>query len=373
MNKKNIKEGIINEKKLVNLFATTLQKQKYLTNGRFVSSNKSTLLKEASRYCDIEDLGNKQYRILQVYKYPKPKSIFKMQTGLYQYMIPLILSKLIDGHNENNKINLTSSKWARQIKMINSNYNAVKYHKGLACEYFKYEYDNIEDFYNKADDMIARQLEQSLKYLTESGTIFWNKINMVYKEKVDDKIVSVTDDNNVVINKIEDSHIMTEEESKFYADCIKIADKESGAEDLQSRYFGVHAKKFNEVLTRELKKKNIKFIYQAYEVYYIDLDKCKNLLESFEDINSNNFIENFNNEFQQMIINNAENRYIKKIKQLDISNCIKMYSEDYIDTFKNLSDMTISDGAESVWERLKLSKDETDYKLKVNKQKGNVL
>lgn len=372
MNKKNIQEGIINEKKLVNLFATSSQKQKYISNGRFVSSNKNTILKEASRYCDIEDLGNKQYKISNICKYPKPKVIFKMQSGLYQYMIPLILTKLIDGHNENNKITLTSSKWARQIKMINGNYNAVKYHKGLATDYFKYEYSNVDDFFDKADDMIARQLEQSLKYLVESGTIFWNKVNMVYKEKVDEKIVDISENHDVIINRIEDTHVLTEEENKFYADCLSIADKESGAEDNQSRYFGEHAKKFNEVLTRELKKKNIKFIYQAYEVYYIDLDKCKSLLESFENVDGKDFIEKFNNEFQKMIVDNAENRYNKKLKQFDIDNCIKMYSEDYIDTFKDLSDMTINNESESVWERLKIDKNETDYKLKVNTKKGEI-
>jgi hypothetical protein len=34
--------------------------------------------------------------------------------------------------------------------------------------------------------------------------------------------------------------------------------------------------------------------------------------------------------------------------------------------------VTISNEAESVWGRLKLSKDESDYKLKVKSQKDNV-
>lgn len=370
MNKKNIKLGIMGEKKLVNLFGTTAQKRKYDENGKFVSSNKNTILREVSRYCEIEDLGNKQYKIINVFQYPKPKVIFKMQAGLYQYMIPLILSKLIDGHDENNKITLTSSKWARQIKMINNNYNAVKFHKGLASEYFKYDYNNVNDFFDKADDMITRQLEQSLKYLTESGTIIWEKVDMVYKGKIDEKIAEVSNCHDIVVTHIEDNHRMTDEEHKFYTKCIEIADEESGAEDNQSRYFGEHAKKFNEVLSRELKKNNIALVYKAYQVYYINIEKCKSLLSNFENINSSKFIENFNNEFQNMIINNAENRYNKELEKIDIEDCLKKYSEDYIETFRDLSDMTINNKSESIWGRLNIDKDETDYKLKVKKQKG---
>lgn len=359
-----MKIGIINEKKLVNLFATKNQKQKYLTDSKFTGVNKSILLKEASRYCEFDDLGNRNYKITKVYKYPKPKTLSKMQNGLYQYMIPLILNKLIDGHNENNKITLTSIKWARQIKMINGNYNAVKYHKQVASSYFDYNYNEVNDFYDKADDMIIRQLEQSLKYMTDAGLILWGKVDMVYKEKFNEKIVDISNGNNITLDKIEDTHVLTEEEKGYYAECIKIADVESGAEDKQGRYFGEHAKKFNEVLNRELLKKNIKFVYQAYEVYYIDLDKCKDFLNNFDNVNNISFIDNFNNEFQKMIIDNAETRYNK-----DLDKQIKKYSEDYIDTFKNLSDMTINHNAESVWSMLNIN-GVTDYTLQVNRRKG---
>jgi hypothetical protein len=358
-----IRIGIISEKQFVNTFATTKQKKKYYEDNAFTGSNKNTLLKDASRYCDIEDIGNKQYRISDIHKYPIPKSMSKMKNGLYQYMIPLILSKLVDGHDKNNKITLTSSKWARQIKMINSNYNAVKYHKTATSDYFQYEKNDINDFFDKADDAIVRQLEQSLKYLTDAGVIFWEKVFMVYKEKIDEKIVNVSEDHDIIISRTQDIHKMTDKEKSFYAECIKIADAESGAEDNQSRYFGEHARKYNEVLARELKKQNIAFVYQSYEVNYINLDKCKNLLGLFEDINNDDFIDKFNAEFQNMLMGNAETRYIKRLKD---------YSADYIHTFKNLSDMTINNKSESVWGRLNLSKNETDYKLHIQTTSGKL-
>ena len=101
---------------------------------------------------------------------------------------------------------------------------------------------------------------------------------MVFKEKVDEKIADISEDHDIVISRTQDIHKMTDEEKSFYAECIKIADIESGAEDNQSRYFGEHARKYNDVLTRELKKQNIAFVYQSYEVNYINLDRCKNLL-----------------------------------------------------------------------------------------------
>lgn len=186
---------------------------------------------------------------------------------------------------------------------------------------------------------------------------------MLFKERVDEKIASISDDHDIVVSRTQDIHKMTDEEKSFYAECIKIADAESGAEDNQSRYFGEHAKKYNDVLTRELKKQNIAFVYQSYEVNYINLDKCKNLLGLFENVNGSDFIDKFNAEFQNMLVGNAEARYIKRLKD---------YSTDYIHTFKNLSDMTINNKAESVWGRLNINKDETDYKLHIKTTKGEI-
>ena len=88
MEKSTIKKGKLSEQKLVELYGSDTQKKSYLENGHFVGANKKTLLNKVSRYCNIEDLGNRTYRITDVYKYPLPSNFNKHKR---EYMIiPII-------------------------------------------------------------------------------------------------------------------------------------------------------------------------------------------------------------------------------------------------------------------------------------------
>ena len=87
MNKLNIKKGKITEKKLVELYGSDAQKKSYKENGRFISNYKKTLLTKMSRYCNIEDLGGRTYRIKKVYDYPLPSNFNKMTKSLYNGLL----------------------------------------------------------------------------------------------------------------------------------------------------------------------------------------------------------------------------------------------------------------------------------------------
>ena len=88
MNIEDINIGKINEKELLQCFATEKQIKKYKEKNKFVSNNKTTVLKYAKQYCEIIVLGNRQYEITEVFKYPKmnihqAKNSFKIQTDTY--------------------------------------------------------------------------------------------------------------------------------------------------------------------------------------------------------------------------------------------------------------------------------------------------
>jgi hypothetical protein len=70
MEKTTIKKGKLTEKKLVELYGSEAQKKSYKENGRFIGNYKKTLLTKMSRYCTIEDLGDRTYKITNVYDYP---------------------------------------------------------------------------------------------------------------------------------------------------------------------------------------------------------------------------------------------------------------------------------------------------------------
>lgn len=366
MNKENLKNGIVSEKDLVNIFATTGQAQKYFSVNKFTGNNKNILLKEVSRYCSIVDLGNRQYEISEVKKYPIPKIYDKMNKSLYQYIVPLILNKLIDGHDKNNKITLTSNKWARQIQMINGNYNLIKFHKKDASDKLDFRISYIEDFYNKADDMINNYLEMSLKYLKQTGSIIWREVYMVHMESVGDKIIEIDDSNNIYAEFNVDEHQATQEEMEFFSRCVEAADKIAGIDKSsdtdRERYYGKKALRFTKALSSELNKRNIKYIYKTYEVYYIHLDRCKDMMRLF---NNENMIENFNHEFEKLITDNATKRY----KKGELSK----YSEDYVNTFVDLCEITINSKTESMAHRLDLTEPnpENNYNLKFKMKRSN--
>jgi hypothetical protein len=347
INKCNIPIGIIDENRLLDLFATEKQISKYNEFGRFTSSNKSTIISSASRYCSIIDIGNKQYEIKEIYDIPKSKEIEKMKNGLYQYIVPLILLKLIEGHDENNKISLTSNKWARQIHMVNRNYAIAKYNKKDISNKLKVEEnisvnDDVNDFFLKVDSMISSYFQTALQYLSSTGSVIWREVDMIHIETPIEKLDGYDESGRPIFipdHEIEE-HPASEEEMKFYTECLKKADDEACIKEgeLSKRYFGDKSSIFAKTLGLALNERKIKYIYKAYEVYFVHLDWCKSLLEEFNiDKNINGFIDKFNSEFINLIMKNANDRY-----ESAIENVLDRYSNYYIDIFTDLCDITIN-------------------------------
>ena len=64
----NLKSGIYTEKRIVQLFGTSVQKQYYKKHNFIKSSYKTALLNTAKRYCDIEQINKKSKRDKREYK-----------------------------------------------------------------------------------------------------------------------------------------------------------------------------------------------------------------------------------------------------------------------------------------------------------------
>lgn len=215
MNKLNIKKGKITEKKLVELYGSDAQKKSYKENGRFISNYKKTLLTKMSRYCNIEDLGGRTYRIKKVYDYPLPSNFNKMTKSLYQYIVPLLLTNLINGHDENNKIDITVGKWAREINMVNKNYNLVKYNREDTSKETQCSLDTINEFYDKADDMIEWYITNALDYLKSAGLVIWREVYRVNEEISSGKNI-IDENGNIHVDISIDSHQASEDEMNYY-------------------------------------------------------------------------------------------------------------------------------------------------------------
>lgn len=355
-----IKKGKISEQKLVELYGSDTQKKSYLEKGHFVGANKKTLLNKVSRYCNIEDLGDRTYRILDVYKYPLPSNFNKMNQSLYQYIVPLLLTNLINGHDEHNKIDITVGKWAREINMVNRNYNLVKYNREDASKETQYSLNTINEFYDKADDMIEWYITNALDYLKSAGLIIWREVHRVNEEVSSGESV-IDEDGNVHVDVSINSHQASEDEMTYYSECVAIADRIAQIENASERYYSKKAKLFGEVLKRELYKKKIKCIYKTYEAYYVNLDKCKFILNQFGNFNKDDLISSFNKEFTNMIVGNAEKRF-DKYPDKYIS-----YAErdDYALCFQGLCEITVNKDTEYLGSRIREKNINDEYRLQI--------
>lgn len=364
MEKPTIKKGKLTEKKLVELYGSEAQKKSYKENGRFVSNYKKTLLTKMSRYCTIKDLGDRTYKITNVYDYPLPANFNKMTKSLYQYIVPLLLTNLINGHDENNKIDITVGKWAREINMVNKNYNLVKYNKEDTSKETQCSLDTINEFYDKADDMIEWYITNALDYLKSAGLIIWREVYRVSEEISSGESV-IDEHGNIHVDISIESHQASEDEMNYYSHCVSIADKAARIENARERYYSKKSKLFGEVLKRELYKKKIKCVFKTYEAYYVNLDKCNFVLDQFGDFQTDNLIGEFNEEFTKMLIENAGKRFDKN------PNKYISYSEkdDYTLCFQNLCEITIDKNTEYLGHRIREKTIDDDYTLKITPSK----
>lgn len=364
MEKPTIKKGKLTEKKLVELYGSEAQKKSYKENGRFVSNYKKTLLTKMSRYCTIKDLGDRTYKITNVYDYPLPANFNKMTKSLYQYIVPLLLTNLINGHDENNKIDITVGKWAREINMVNKNYNLVKYNKEDTSKETQCSLDTINEFYDKADDMIEWYITNALDYLKSAGLIIWREVYRVSEEISSGESV-IDEHGNIHVDISIESHQASEDEMNYYSHCVSIADKAARIENAGERYYSKKSKLFGEVLKRELYKKKIKCVFKTYEAYYVNLDKCNFVLDQFGDFQTDNLIGEFNEEFTKMLIENAGKRFDKN------PNKYISYSEkdDYTLCFQNLCEITIDKNTEYLGHRIREKTIDDDYTLKITSSK----
>lgn len=367
MEKKDIKTGKITEQELVKLFGSDAQKKSYTENGRFVSANKNNLFKKINKYCEIKELkkkkdGRNMYEITKVYDYPLPANFNKMNNSLYKYIVPLILNSLINGHDKNNSIEITVGKWAREINMVNHNYNLIKYNREDSSKEFQIRLETMNEFFDKADHMINYYIENALDYLKSAGLIIWRQVNRVNVEESDEKAV-IDQDGNVEVNINITSHQATKEEMEYYSQCVAIADKEAKIENAGERYYSVKAKQFQEVLKRELYKRKIKCVYSTYEAYYVHLDRCQALLEQFGKFDSDKLIKSFNEEFSNMLIENAGIRFDKNASKYFLD------KDSYLLSFENLCEITIDNDTEYLGRRIRRKDIDDDYSLTITHRK----
>jgi len=189
------------------------------------------------------------------------------------------------------------------------------------------------------------------------------KINKVYIDKKG---------NPVVEGEFENVRA-TSEEVRYFNEVSEMARVSLNIKSKAECFYGSKAFQFCKIVTEKLKEKGIMYFYDGYEIYYTNLDRCKNLLKEFNDYdNEHLLIKKFNEEFINLIMDNAEKRQLKN----DIYNQYRK-EENYIANFKTLSELTIDSTAKKLKIKNKnkdkkvLEQIDSDFHINVTKKIGD--
>ena len=360
--------GKIKIKELVKLMGTNSQLVSYQKTKKIGSNTKKVLLEKLSRYCEYEDLGGGAYKIITVYNSPKPASLSKLQSGIFQYMSPLILLELLNNSDVNKKITLPLYKWARLIDMVNKNYQPTRYNRRLVGEYLEVDISVINEFFEKVDDSMRYYIETCLENLRKADVLEWFKVPMLKKRKA---IQGSNFDGDLTLNCDYEHIRATDEEYKYIIDCSEHVRKELEIKTKSECFYGSKSAEYKEKLQALLKQRDILYCYESYEVFYTNEERCKRLLEEFKYEDKMALIKGFNAEFIDMLLKNAEKRKTKEIA----SNMIKEYrlAENYLADLTIISNLTIPyDCSIDIYKELKLGEDYLDNKRREIERDFNV-
>ena len=353
-----LKVGEIDTKKLLDYFGTDKQIFNYKRDKKLNSTAKTRILTKASKFCEIEDVGQGKFIIHKVSNIDIDKDglILPLFKGLSQYITPIILTKLLTEQDENYKITLSFIKWAQRFEIINSNYSFIRINQKRSGEHLKMNSDIIFDYFDKMDDCIKYYLEKVLKILSNSSGLDLIEFDSVTKVR---KLIRNESINGININYDCNSpdEIISDEDRKFVIDCENKAKEEAGITDNREKFYGLKSEIYKKKLSELLFKRKILFTYQAYNIFCKNKIEVQKVLSKFDyivDYNDEKFIENFNNIFIDYIkdkakrVNKREQDKLNKLLE-DCNadpkeiNYIKKFrlADTYINDFKSLSELTV--------------------------------
>lgn len=332
-----LKKQTYDEYELVQKLCTEAQIKSYEKKYKFSGGKqRSVFLDKLSSYCEYEhDRNNKTYKITELYDIPKTIAQARLHKGLYQFLAPLILNELINNHDENNKARMTVFDLARQVALINQNYDYVKFNMKLSSDELSIPYLDINEYFKRADVKIDEYLRRCLKYLRSENCVLVNEVHVIQTFEETVKL----ENGMAVITKVKDIHTASDDEMNLYSRLVEEASNYSGAHTNQEQWYGRNADKFKKKLEELLRANGIDYVCRAFEMWYVDFKKCKQMLEEYtQEYSISEHAKMLGEVFKLLIDENAENRLGKKT----------YFDADYVEHFKTLSSLTILSDAEDI-------------------------
>jgi hypothetical protein len=343
-----LKIGKINNEKLVNLFGSKKNIEYYNKNKKINNTTKETLLKRAYCQCEILELGNGEYEIKKIRENELPQSFYLLNRGLYKYLAPMILKKILYDYHQDNALTTTNFKYANTIGMINKNYTLIKKYKTSIVERYNFDKDNIYEYYKYVDSYIKYYIKSSLDLLKKCGVLKYDNPYMIIYRKIDDS----HELSKIDINFNDKCRMASSSEVRYYTDAEELIKEKLGIKEDQEAYFSPKTPEFKKQLVNYLKENPfissegeeiiIMLMFKGYRIWYTTIEKCENLLNEFEDVDLSVIIENFNEEFIKLTLNNFDNRN-SDVKQDKLRLDYEMLSRLTLDYF--VDDIEVDESA----------------------------
>lgn len=353
-----LNRGQYSESTLVDKVCTAAQQQSYHRKNKFANSKqRSMFLDRLSCYCEFEcNSDTRKYKIKRVFKYPKTKAEIKVRQGIYQCLTPLILDKVLNNCDGRWTI-FSTFDLAENCCMFNRNYTMMKFNQKAVETDLKIPEFTTSEYFNKSDDRIDYYIRQCIKYLTEMNCVVFDEVHII--ERYNEELVSDEENDDVLKLRTKEKHKATKEEMDLYTSLIEIASKKAGVRNNSDKWYGKTALRYQTELSRLFNKHKIKYVCRGFELWRVDTDRCKEILDSFKEKSMNQYRQEIGTLLKIIMDENAEER-IKKRRSLD---------EYYLEHFKDLSDITLLYDAPDIAPRLPSAK---SYEEKIQEQANSM-
>lgn len=327
---------------LVDLVCTEAQKRSYHRKEKFANKKQYEMfLERLSRHCRFEKIeGSDKYKILEIFQYPKSTAELKIHNGIYQYLTPLILDEIINNRNDRQTL-FNTYELVKASYLVNDNYTPMKFAQDEVSSGLHIPYKTVAEYFDKTDYYIRSYLRKCIQYLHDMSCVIFKEVFIIKRVTFTDVQVNLNTCRPTGKAEIRKA---TDDEMNLYAKLLEKADNEIDIHSNQERWYGPKANSYKKTLSYLLRENNIEYVTSGFEIFCVHPDRCKAIMQTFSDKTLNECRQVIGSFLKSRSDFNAQNR-ITKGKVID-------FDRDYIENFKNLSEISMLYGAEDIAKRI---------------------
>ncbi|ULO09652.1 hypothetical protein H1230_13275 [Paenibacillus sp. 19GGS1-52] len=295
-----------------------------LDEGVVNGKSRQLQLKRWACYFEHEKQGNK-WIITKIYDYPRELAKGGNFTPYIGEINKLIVQLLLC--SDDKRVILPKNRLLKLLNMINGNYKECEESVGSLSEYLNVPRMDIYDFYNSANNVLAGNIESSLRDLKNKKAVFHQTVMMV------------------VIGRA--AHEATNEEMDIIYPIQARVLKEMKFDSMVDVYKSGRIKTYTDRTNRLLKSEaGISYVYEAYNIY-LNREVLQEELHRICEDKVKEIEEGLNQSVKDRLIDLSEKRREREISTIDkwfgVPNYKKGYrvNENYIGNQIKLADVLI--------------------------------